>query len=379
MTFVRRPPSVASWESRLLGLVTVALAVFGVAAVYSASSIDAVNDGLPGSWYALRQFQVVIVGFVVLLVATRVDYSVWKKLAWPIVAIVFVALLIPLLPFTEGIAPVRNGARRWIALGPLNFQPSEAAKFALIAWTAMLAAKKGTRVREFRFGLVPFLVIMAPLCFMIAIEPDLSTAMLTMLVCMIVLFSAGAKIGHFLLVGVLALPVVWGQIASFQFRLNRMLSFLSPGEDPLNLDWQITQSIIGVGSGGIFGVGFGEGMQKLGYLPYAHSDFIFSTIGEEWGFLGLTAVLVLYAGYVYLGMRIARQAPDRFATLLTVGLTSLIGVTAILHMSVTLALVPTTGLVLPFISYGRSNLLVALLATGVIMNIGNANRVGRRG
>lgn len=379
MIAARRLPSVASWESRLLGLVTVALAVFGVAAVYSASSIAAVNDGLPGSWYALRQLQVVIVGFVVLLIATRVDYSVWKQLAWPIVAIAFVGLLIPLLPFTEGIAPVRNGARRWITFGPLGFQPSEAAKFALITWTAMLAAKKGPRVREFKLGLVPFLVIIVPLCFMIAIEPDLSTAMLTMLVCMIVLFSAGAKIGHFLLLGVLALPAVWGQIASFQFRLNRMISFLSPGEDPLQLGWQITQSIIGIGSGGIFGVGFGEGMQKLGYLPYAHSDFIFSTIGEEWGFVGMSAVLGLYAVYLYLGMRIARGAPDPFATLLTVGLTSLVGVTALLHMSVTLALVPTTGLVLPFISYGRSNLLVTLLATGVIMNIGNASGLGRRG
>ncbi len=378
MTRRRRPPGPVAWESRLLGLVTVGLVVFGVAAVYSSSSIQAVEQGLPGAWFALRQLQGAIVGLFLLLVAIRVDYQVWKAFAWPAVAIAFFALLIPLLPFTHDIAPVTNGARRWIDIGVGRIQPSEGAKFALIAWTAMLAAKKGAQVREFKLGVVPFMVIILPACLMIAIEPDLSTALLTMLVCMIVLFSAGAKIGHFMVLGVLALPLVWGQIAALQFRVNRMVAFLSPGEDPLSLSWQINQSIVGVGSGGVFGVGFGEGMQKLGYLPYAYSDFIFSTIGEEWGFVGVTVILVLYAGYLSLGMRIARRAGDVFGTLLTVGLTSLVGVTAILHMSVTLALVPTTGLPLPFISFGRSNLVIALFATGVIMNIGNQVGTGKR-
>jgi len=373
----RRPPPSVSWESRLLGLVTVALVVFGVAAVYSASSIYAVQHGEQGSFYALRQLGGALVGFVLLLVATRVDYNVWKRLAWPIVGIAFVGLLVLLLPFTYGIAGPINGARRWLDLGFGNVQPSEAAKFSLIVWTAMLAAKKGTKVREFKLGMIPFMVVIGPMCFMIAIEPDLSTAMLTMLVCMIVLFSAGAKIGHFMLLGVLALPMVWGQIAALQFRVNRMVAFLSPGEDPLDVSWQITQSIIGVGSGGIFGVGFGEGMQKLGYLPYAYSDFIFSTIGEEWGLVGVTVIIVLYATYLSIGMRIARLAGDTFGMLLAVGLTSLVGITAVLHMYVTLALAPTTGLPLPFISAGRSNLLMVLFATGVIMNIGNQGAPGQ--
>jgi cell division protein FtsW len=154
-----------------------------------------------------------------------------------------------------------------------------------------------------------------------------------------------------------------------------MVAFLSPGEDPQGVTWQINQSIIGFGSGGIFGVGFGEGTQKLGHLTYGYSDFIFSTIGEEWGLFGVTVIIVLYAVYVSLGMRIARRAGDAFGTLLAVGLTSLVGITAVLHMYVTLALAPTTGLPLPFISVGRSNLLMIMFATGIVMNIGNQSAV----
>ena len=186
----------------------------------------------------------------------------------------------------------------------------------------------------------------------------------------IVLFVAGARIGHFLLLGIVALPIVWQQISSVQFRMQRMLTFLSPGVDLERTGHQIAQSVTGMGAGQLFGVGFGEGTQKLGFLPLAYSDFIFSTIGEEWGFLGVAFLTLLFAVFVWLGLRIARTAADPFGRFLAVGLTSLIGVTAFLHMAVTLSIVPTTGLPLPFISYGRSNLLVSLLAVGVIINIG---------
>jgi cell division protein FtsW len=194
----------------------------------------------------------------------------------------------------------------------------------------------------------------------------------------IVLFVAGARIGHFLLLGLVAIPLAWHEATAAQYRLARVLTFMSPGADISQSNWQISQSMIGIGAGRLFGVGFGQGLQKLGYLPYAYSDFLFSTIGEEWGFIGVAFIVVLFGLYIALGLRIARTASDRFGTLVATGLTALVGVTAILHMAVNMAMLPTTGLTLPFLSYGRSSLLVSLLSTGVIMNVG-ARRSGKGG
>lgn len=360
------------WEGRLLGVVAATLAVFGVAAVYGASSIWAVQNGEPGSAFALRQLVGVIVGMVLLVVGARVDYHTWRRWAWPVLGIATGLLVILLLPFTRAIAPEINGVRRWLDLGFVRLQPSEFAKFAVVAWTAMLAAKKGDQVRDFRTGLLPFLVILVPVLALVLLEPNLSTATLIALLAGVVLFIAGARIGHFLVLGLIALPILWHEIASAQYRLARMVSFLSAGTDVSEQSWQISQSLIGIGAGQLFGVGFGEGLQKLGYLPYAYSDFIFSTIGEEWGFVGVTVIVMLFAVYLILGLRIAHTAPDAFGALLAAGITAMIGLAALLHMAVTLALVPTTGISLPFISYGRSNLLVSLLATGVLINIAHA-------
>ncbi len=357
------------WESRLLGIVAATLVVFGVAAVYGASSIWAVQTGHPGSFYALRQLIGAVLGVALLLVAARVDYHVWQKYAWPLLGAVVVLLIVPLLPFTRGIAPEINGARRWITLGPVTIQPSEFAKLAVVVWSAMLAVKKGAMVREFKRGLVPFLVILVPVAALILLEPDLSTAAVTVLLAGLVLFAAGARIGHFLLLGIVMLPLAWHEIVSAQYRLARMVTFLSAGGDVAESSWQIQQSLIGIGAGRVLGVGFGEGLQKLGYLPYAYSDFIFSTIGEEWGFLGVSLVIALLGLYLGLGFRIARTAGDAFGKLLATGLTTMIGLAAVLHIGVTLAVVPTTGIPLPFISYGRSSLIVSLVATGIIINI----------
>jgi cell division protein FtsW len=258
-----------------------------------------------------------------------------------------------------------------VQLGPASIQPSEFAKFTVVVWVAMLAAKKGDLVREFKRGLLPFLIVTLPVVGLIVLEPDLSSGTVVLLLAGIVVFTAGAKIGHFLVIGVMALPLVWHEVATVQYRLQRMVSFLSSGDDLAEASWQIQQSLVGFGAGEFLGTGFGQGLQKLGYLPYAYSDFIFSTIGEEWGFLGVVVLVGLFAVYLILGFRIARTAPDLFGTLLATGLTSAIGIAAILHMAVTLHLVPTTGISLPFISYGRSSLLVSLLATGVLIGIGS--------
>ncbi len=361
--------AVGVWESRLLGIVATTLVVFGIAAVYSASSIWAVQNGQPGGVFAWRQLLGAVVGLALLLVAARMDYRLWRRYAWPLLGATALLLLIPLLPFTTAIAPEVNGARRWITIGPFTIQPSELAKLAVVVWTAMLAAKKGDALRRFRVGVLPVVVIVGPLAGLIVLEPDLSSATVAILLCGVVLFTAGARIGHFLILGLLALPVLWHEVVSAQYRLARMVSFLSAGSDVSEATWQISQSLVGIGAGRWLGVGFGEGLQKLGYLPYAYSDFIFSTIGEEWGFVGVALTIGMFALYLALGLRIARAAPDTFGTLLAAGLTAMIGVAALLHVAVTLALVPTTGISLPFISYGRSNLLVSLVATGVIMNV----------
>jgi len=368
------------WESRLLGILAATLAVFGVAAVYGASSIWSVQQGNPGSAFALRQLLGVALGVTLLVVSARLDYQRWRPLAWPLLAITAVLLLVLLLPFTYSIAPVTNGARRWIDIGPGNLQPSELAKFAVVVWAAMLAAKKGEEVRELKTGLLPFLVIVVPIALLIMLEPDLSTAIVVLALAATVLFTAGARIGHFLLLGLLAIPVLWHEIVSVQYRLSRMVGFLSGGADVAESSWQISQSLTGIGAGQLVGVGFGEGLQKLGYLQYAYSDFIFSTIGEEWGFLGVLVVLGLFGLYVTLGFRIARNAPDTFGMLLATGLTAMIGLAAVLHIGVTLAVVPTTGISLPFVSFGRSSLLVSFLATGVIMSVARqgAGAKGRR-
>lgn len=364
----------ARWETRLLVVVASVLVVFGLAAVYGASSVATVSGSEVGVSFALRQAIGAAVGGILALLVAHADYHVWRRRAWPLLGAVAVLLVIPLLPFTHAIAPTINGARRWVDFGIVTLQPSELAKFAVVAWTAMLAAKKGEEIRTFRRGILPVLVILGPLTLLIFLEPHLSMALLVALLSGVVLFTAGARIGHFLLVAVLATPVLYGAVASAQYRLARLLTFLNPGDAPSEATWQVHQSLVGLGQGRFFGVGFGQGQQKLGYLPYAYSDFIFSTIGEEWGFVGVLAIATLFGLFLWAGFRIARTAPDLFGQLFATGLTALIGLTALLHIGVSLAVLPATGVTLPFISYGRSSLLVSLVATGALVSIGQARR-----
>jgi cell division protein FtsW len=361
-----RHPGELRWETRLLTVVTATLVVFGIANAYGALSLQ--TSGGTGAGFAIRQLVGALLGLLGLSIISRVDYHLWRRLAWPILFVTLVLLLIPLLPGTERIAPRLNGARRWVDIGPVNFQPSEVARLAILIWCAMLAAKKGTQVREFKKGVLPFLVGIGAVALLIFFEPNLSMATLVALLGFVVLFSAGAKIGHFMLVGFAGLFVLFEKIQSAQYRMARWTTFLNPG-DASDAGMQIHQSLVGIGSGRLFGVGFGQGQQKL-FLPYAYSDFLFSTIGEEWGFLGVVLVVVLFAVFLWLGFRIARSAPDPFGQFLATGITAMVGITAVMHMAVSLALMPTTGLTLPFMSYGRSSLIISLVATGILVNIG---------
>ncbi len=361
------------WEARLMVIITSTLVVLGLVSVYAASSALLVRGQSVGSSLALDQAVGAAVGGLLLIAAWRFDLERLRRLAWPLLLATMFLLLVLLLPFTHAIAPRLNGSRRWLHVGP-SIQVSEIAKLAVVIWTAMLCAKKGKDVRHLSRGLLPVLVVVVPACLLVLAEPDLSTAVVLGLLAMIVLFAAGARIGHFILLAMVALPLVWEQIQHMQYRVLRLAAFLDPGTDRLASGYQIDQSLIGLGAGKLLGVGFGQGQQKLGFLPYPYSDFIFATIGEEWGFVGVVFLVLLYSAWVFLALRLARETNEPFRQFLGVGLAALVGVDAFLHMGVGLALVPTTGLVLPFISYGRSSLIVALIATGLLLNLGTRKR-----
>jgi cell division protein FtsW len=365
-----RHPGELRWETRLLGMVTAVLVVFGIASTYGAASLVTVNGHNVGLGFAGRQLGGAILGGLLLLLASRQDYYTWRRLAWPLLLVTVVLLVIPLLPFTTSISPLVNGARRWVDIGPVNFQPSELARLAVVIWCAMLASKKGQQIREFKRGVLPFILVLGLMSLLIFLEPNLSMATLVALLGGLVLFTSGARIGHFILLSGAGVILVFHQIRDAQYRLARLVTFLNPGDATTEAGFQIHQSLVGIGSGGILGTGFGQGQQKLGYLPYAYSDFLFSTIGEEWGFLGVFVVVALFAVFCWLGFRIARTAADPFGQYLAVGLTATIGLTAFMHMAVSLGLMPTTGLTLPFMSYGRSSQVISLLGTGILINIG---------
>jgi cell division protein FtsW len=217
---------------------------------------------------------------------------------------------------------------------------------------------------------LPFLLVIGFVSGLILLEPNLSMATLVGLLGMLIVFTAGAKIGHFLLLGFASILIVANQIQDVEWRIKRMIAFLDPGDPTSAAAFQLKQSLIGFGSGQVLGLGFGQGQQKLGYLPYAYSDFLFSTIGEEWGFLGVIFLVLLFTLFCWMGFRIAKTASDSFGQYLAVGLTAAVGISAFMHMAVTMGLMPTTGLTLPFMSHGRSSLMISLIGTGILINIG---------
>jgi cell division protein FtsW len=362
----------SGWEVPTLLVLTLVLLGFGLVSVYSASAVMAQSNGLPDYYYVERQALGGAAGLVLMVVAAQIDYRHWRRLAWPMLFTTLLLLLIVVAPGTRAIAPRINGARRWLALGPVAIQPSELAKPALLAWTAALAVKKQDRLHSLSKGLLPFLCVWMLVDLLIFLEPNLSAALLVLLLAALVIYAGGARIGHFIVLGLVGVPVLWGHVEGVAYRMRRVVAFLDPTRDAAGVSYQINQALIAVGSGGLLGRGFGAGQQKFGFLPEPHNDFIFAMIAEEWGFLGTAALVLLYTAFALVGYRIARQAPDTFGFLMAVGMTSLVVVQAFLHMAVNMALVPTTGVTLPFISYGRSSLLVCLAGVGVLMNIARA-------
>ena len=356
-------------EARALVILTGVLMSFGLATVYSASAIVEMQAGYGHAHLLVRQLIGMAVGIVLFAIAAKLDAELWEKWAWPLMILSLVLLVIVILPFTAGIAPRIHGARRF--LFGSSVQPSEMGKLAVVLWTSMLVVKKGPALRRLTKGLLPFLVVVGAMDILVMLEPDLSTAMMFTLVMGIILFAGGVRIGHFVALGVMLIPLLYVKIERLNYVLLRMSAFFDPGAAPLEVSYQLRQSLIAVGSGQIFGVGFGRGRQQYGFLPFGYDDFIAGHIGEEWGFVGLTLLILAFAVYAALGFRIARKARSPFLQLVAVGLTVTMVLTAYLHIGVATGLLPTTGLTLPFISYGRSNLILSLVMTGILINIGS--------
>lgn len=368
-TTVRGARLGTGWEAPALLLITITLLSFGIVSVYSASAVLAQSSGLADYHFVVRQLVGGALGLLGLVAMAQLDYRHLRLFAWPLLLVVIAALLVVITPGTESIAPRVNGARRWLDLGPLVIQPSEFAKLALLIWTAALAVKKQDKLSSLSRGLLPFLLVWGLVAGLIFLEPSLSAGAIVLLLAALVVFAAGARIGHFILLAVVGLPLLWNQVDSVAYRLRRIVAYFDPTHDPAGASYQINQALIALGSGGPVGRGFGRGVQKFGFLPEPHNDFLLAMIGEEWGFVGVLLLIALFAAFALIGYRIARQAPDRFGFLLAIGITNLVVVQALLHMAVNLALVPTTGVSLPFMSYGRSSLLVCLAGVGILLNI----------
>jgi len=356
-------------EARALVILTAVLLAFGLATVYSASAIVEMQAGYGHAHLLVRQLIGMTIGIVVFAIAAKIDAAVWEKWAWPVMILSLLLLLVVILPFTAGIAPRVHGSRRYLFGSSL--QPSELAKLAVVVWTSMLVIKKGDVMRRLTKGLLPFLVVIGALDILVMLEPDLSTAMMFTLVMGIILFAGGVRIGHFVALGGLLIPLLYVKIERLNYVLLRMSAFFDPGAAP-EVNYQLKQSLIAVGSGQIFGVGFGQGRQQYGFLPFGYDDFIAAHIGEEWGFIGLVLIIAAFALYAALGFRIARKARSPFLQLVAEGLTVTVVLTAYLHIGVATGLLATTGLTLPFISYGRSNLVLSVIMTGILVNIGSS-------
>jgi cell division protein FtsW len=355
-------------SARMVVLITAGLLAFGLAVLYSASAFDAVNDttlGLPfGTYYVMKQLTGVALGAVIFVVAAKVDAARLQKYAWPLMIFALVTMAAVLI-----FGKTHYGSRRFL-IGNA-FQPSEFAKLAVIVWVSMLIVKKGETLRRLTKGLLPFLVVVGALDLLAVLEPDLSVAMLFTLVTAMLLYVGGARLAHFIFLGALLLPVAALKSGGFAYAEARIRSYFDPSSAAEAISYQLTQSLIAVGSGGLTGRGFGQGLQQMGFLPLPYSDFIAGNIGEEWGFVGLFVVSLAFAAYGLMGFRIARQARSQFLQLVAIGLTFTTVLTAYLHIGVVIGLLPTTGLTLPFISYGRSNLVLTLLFTGILVNIGS--------
>lgn len=356
----------------IIMLMAIALTCFGVVMVYSASNIMAAKRFHDGFFFLKRQGLFAIAGFVVMLVVMRIDYHVWKQLAVPALLLCLVMLGLVLIP---GIGGKAGGSSRWIKILPgFNLQPSEMAKLALIMYMAYSLDKKQDKVKLLASGFIPYMIVLMFLISFLVLQPDLGGALTLAAVSMTMLFAAGTRLTYIFSMFLLAMPLLAIKL-SRGYHKGRIDAYLDPWSDPAGKGFQIIQSWLALGTGGVFGQGLGEGKQKLFYLPEAHTDFILSVVGEELGFLGVLVIIGMFFLLVQRAMRIAVAAPDTFGRFLALGIAVLFGIEATVNMGVVTGLLPTKGLALPFISYGGSSLLISLFAVGILLNISSGLKI----
>jgi len=352
-----------STDLTLLAVAT-GLMFFGVVMVWSASSALAQERHGSAYYFALKQALWGMVGLAGMVAALRLDYRVLRR---PAVIYSLLAASTLLLICVLFLRPV-NDTHRWLRLGALSFQPAELAKLSIVVFLAYFVERRGERMNDF-LQLFPALLLLGWFGFLVLIQPDLGTAFCLVLTGAVMLFVAGVRLRYFAVLALPALAVLYVAIASVPWRRGRLVTFLDPWVDPQGAGYQVIQSLIAVGTGGVTGVGLMEGRQKLFYLPYPYSDFIFAVIGEELGMLGALAVVLAFVVLLWRGLRAAWGAPDEFGRFLAVGITLSIVFQALINVSVTLGLLPTKGIPLPFISAGGSSLVFALVGIGLVANV----------
>ena len=362
-------PRRAATGSNLFVAAAFLVAVFnllGLVMVMSASSVVA-RDDYGSAWsFVLRQAGWATAGAVALVLIARVDYHRWRRLAAPLLLVSLVLLGLCLVP---GVGVGANGASRWIGIGSITLQPSEIAKLAVLVWVADLLARRSGQMRNTRATLRPVIVVLAATATLVMLQPNLGTTMVIAAIALALCFVAGAPLGPLAGWAAFGLTMATGLALAAPYRRARVLTFLDPMADPMDKGYQNVQSLVGLGSGGVFGEGLGASRAKWGYLPYAHSDFIFAIIGEELGLIGATVVVGLFVLLGIVGIRIALHAPDRFGLLLAVGVTAWFCVQAFVNIGAVIGILPITGVPLPFVSAGGSSLVFGMAAVGLLLSV----------
>ena len=352
---------------KTLPVIVALLLMMGLVTLFSATYYNA-QDGGDALSEVKKQLFGMAIGFVAMLFTSRIPYWFWGRHRVALAGLALSAVLL-ILVIIPGVGVYVNGSRRWLRLGPLSFQPSEFAKYALVLFVSLALAARGKRVRRFFDGILPVLAAPAVAFLLILEQPNLSTAGSILIVSVILVMLAGAKWRHMLTLGAGGLAVGAYYAWSAPYRRARLLSFTDPFAKMSDEGYQLAQSLIAFGSGGLFGMGLGRGRQKYAYLPYPESDFIFAIVGEDFGLLGCVAVILLFIAFLFAGMRIALTCPERFGCLLAAGITSMITVQAFINMGVVIGILPTTGLPLPFFSAGGTSLSITMAAVGVLLSI----------
>ena len=352
-------------SDKWLFLATLALICASVVMVYSASALVALERIQQPYLFVTRQMMWAAVGIAVLSIVMRIDYRAYRndKMIWLLLGLV--GLMLVAVLFSRPI----NGTRRWFGIGGFGIQPSELAKMAAILFTALMLERRRARINELQYSLLPIALIVGGLVTLILLEPDFGTAVSLIAVIAVMVFAAGISYRYLLGAALLALPALYVILMQADYRRRRLLTFMDPWADPLGDGFQIIQSLIAVGTGGVFGKGLMNGVQKLFYLPEPHTDFIYAVISEETGLIGASLVLLCFCVIAWRGMRTAMRAPDSFGAFLALGITMMLVLQAFVNISVVLGLMPTKGIPLPLVSSGGSSMLINLLGVGVLLNI----------